>query len=167
MPLYVRSLPAGTHGLLLTLNVAIWAAFAVDYGMRLRLAPDRRSFIRGHVPDLLAIVVPLLRPLRLLRLAGILGTASRRAGTRAQLRTTAYLVAAILVLLVVSGGLILDAEHDADGANITNAGDALWWAATTVTTVGYGDRFPVTSQGRLVAVLLMLGGIALLGIITA
>jgi voltage-gated potassium channel len=167
IPLYIRDVPAAVRGSLLGLNVAIWFAFAVDYAMRIRLAPDRRAFMRSHVPDLLAIVVPFLRPLRLLRLAGVLGTASRRAGTRAQLRTTAYLVAAILVLLLVSGGLILDAERDAAGANINDAGDALWWAATTVTTVGYGDRFPVTSQGRLVAVLLMLGGIALLGIITA
>jgi voltage-gated potassium channel len=167
VPLYAPDLPSGLRGLLLVVNVLIWAAFAVDYGMRLRLATDRRAFVRGHLPDLLAIVVPFLRPLRLLRLAGILGTASRRAGKRAQLRTTIYLIAAIAVLLVVSAGLILDAERGAENANITNAGDALWWASTTVTTVGYGDRFPVTGTGRLVAVLLMLGGIALLGVITA
>ena len=62
---------------------------------------------------------------------------------------------------------VLDAEQDADGANITTFGDALWWASTTVTTVGYGDRFPVTTSGRLVAVALMLVGIAAIGAITA
>lgn len=61
----------------------------------------------------------------------------------------------------------LDVERDAAGANITNIGDAMWWALETMTTVGYGDRFPVTSVGRLVAVGLMLSGIALLGIVTA
>jgi voltage-gated potassium channel len=167
LPLYLDTLPGSARQGLLVVNIAVWAALAVDYAIRLRLAGDRRAFVRGHFPDLLAIVVPFLRPLRLLRLVGILGTASRRAGNRVQLRTTAYLVAAILVLLVVSAGLILDAERGAEGANITNAGDALWWAATTVTTVGYGDQFPVTAYGRVIAVLLMLGGIALLGVVTA
>jgi voltage-gated potassium channel len=167
VPLFAPDLPAPVRTGLLSVNVAIWLAFAMDYAGRLRLAPDRGLFIRTHVADLLAIVVPFLRPLRLLRVAGILGTASRRAGRRDQLRTTLYLVAGITVLLVVSAGLILDAERGAPDANINTAADALWWAATTVTTVGYGDRFPTTGEGRLVAVLLMLGGIALLGVITA
>jgi voltage-gated potassium channel len=62
---------------------------------------------------------------------------------------------------------ILDAEQDAPHANITTFGDALWWAATTVTTVGYGDRFPVTTQGRFIAVALMAVGIGLVGAVTA
>lgn len=62
---------------------------------------------------------------------------------------------------------MLDAERTAQGATITTVGDATWWAATTVTTVGYGDRYPITGQGRLVAVALMVTGMALLGVITA
>ena len=62
---------------------------------------------------------------------------------------------------------VLDAERDAPGANITTAGDALWWAATTVTTVGYGDRYPVTTTGRFVAVALMVVGIAVVSALTA
>ncbi len=61
----------------------------------------------------------------------------------------------------------LDAEQDAEGANVSTYGDALWWACTTVTTVGYGDRFPVTFEGRMIAVLLMIVGIATLGAVTA
>src|SRR6266508_1257773 len=57
-------------------------------------------------------------------------------------------------------------KQDADGANITTFGDALWWSTTTVTTVGYGDRFPVTTGGRLIAVALMVGGIAVVGAVT-
>jgi voltage-gated potassium channel len=166
-PLYIGDASHGLRAGLLVVNGVIWLAFAVDYAVRLRLSTDRREFLRKHIPDLLAVLIPFLRPLRLLRLVGMLGTASRRAGQRTQLRTTSYLVAAILVLLVVAGGLMLDAERGAAGANITSASDALWWAATTVTTVGYGDRFPVTPTGRAVAVVLMLGGIALLGVITA
>jgi len=72
-------------------------------------------------------------------------------------------VAALGVLTVA----VLDAERDSPEANITSFPDALWWAATTVTTVGYGDRFPTTGEGRWVAVGLMLAGIALLGVVTA
>ena len=62
---------------------------------------------------------------------------------------------------------VVDAERGTDGANITTMGDAFWWAATTMTTVGYGDRYPVTSLGRGVAVGLMVCGIAILGTVTA
>ncbi len=81
--------------------------------------------------------------------------------------TTTGVVVAVVILVVVAGGLVLDAERGQDEANIVNASDALWWASTTVTTVGYGDRFPTTGEGRLVGVLLMVGGIALLGVVTA
>jgi voltage-gated potassium channel len=62
---------------------------------------------------------------------------------------------------------MLDAERTNPDANIRSYGDALWWAGTTITTVGYGDRYPTTGGGRLVGFGLMLGGIALLGVITA
>jgi len=74
--------------------------------------------------------------------------------------------AASLILFVASLA-VLDAERGREGADIGSFGDALWWALTTVTTVGYGDRFPVTGTGRAVAAGLMLSGIALIGVVTA
>jgi voltage-gated potassium channel len=62
---------------------------------------------------------------------------------------------------------VLDVERSSPDANITDFGDAIWWAVTTMTTVGYGDRYPVTGIGRIVAFALMVGGIALLGTVTA
>lgn len=62
---------------------------------------------------------------------------------------------------------VLDAERTSSNANITSFGDAVWWAVTTMTTVGYGDRYPTTSQGRLAAIALMIGGIAVLGTVNA
>ena len=62
---------------------------------------------------------------------------------------------------------MLEAERGAQAASIKSFGDAIWWALTTVTTVGYGDHFPVTARGRLVAAGLMIGGTALLGVVTA
>src|SRR5665811_214856 len=71
------------------------------------------------------------------------------------------------LILFVASLAVLDAERGAKSATITTFGDALWWAMTTVTTVGYGDRYPITTQGRFIAGGLMLAGIALLGIVTA
>ena len=70
-------------------------------------------------------------------------------------------------MVFVTALAMLDAERGVHDANITSFPDAMWWGGTTITTVGYGDRYPVTGEGRLVAVALMLTGIALLGVITA
>jgi len=78
-----------------------------------------------------------------------------------------YVVGSTTLVLFVASLAVLDAERDHPGANIMTFRDTVWWAFTTVTTVGYGDRFPVTDTGRLVAVGLMLAGIALLGVVTA
>lgn len=72
-----------------------------------------------------------------------------------------------MLLIFVAGLAELDAERHSPKANITGFSDAMWWAMTTVTTVGYGDRYPVTTTGRLVAAGLMIGGIALIGAVTA
>ncbi|HET8766046.1 MAG TPA: potassium channel family protein, partial [Pedococcus sp.] len=82
-------------------------------------------------------------------------------------RVVVSVATSVVVVAFVASLAALDAERGAEGANITTFGDALWWSATTVTTVGYGDRYPVTGQGRIVAVALMVTGIALLGVITA
>lgn len=74
---------------------------------------------------------------------------------------------AAALLILIAALSMLDAERHAPGAHITTFPDALWWAATTVTTVGYGDTFPVTGTGRLVAAALMVVGISLVSIITA
>lgn len=78
---------------------------------------------------------------------------------------SAFLAAALLsTLFVISASIaILHLEKSVPGANITTAEDALWWACTTITTVGYGDRYPVSSEGRVVAALLMLAGVGLFG----
>ena len=78
-----------------------------------------------------------------------------------------YLFLAFPLLLLTAAVTVLDAERDAVGANITSFGDALWWSLASVTTVGYGDRFPVTDEGRLVATFLMVIGIGLFGSLTA
>jgi voltage-gated potassium channel len=144
-----------------------WVAFVVDYVARLVLSEDRPAFVRRHVLDLAVLVLPVLRPLRLLRLVALLSVVNR-AGTRGLRGRVALYVSGGAAMLVLCGGLaVTDAERGAPGASIRGLGDGLWWALTTVTTVGYGDRYPVTATGRFVAAALMVGGIALLGAVTA
>jgi voltage-gated potassium channel len=73
----------------------------------------------------------------------------------------------VLVLNLIAAAMVLDFERGNPEANIDSYPDALWWAVTTITTVGYGDRFPMTPAGRGVAVVLMIAGIAMFGVITA
>jgi voltage-gated potassium channel len=113
------------------------------------------------------LAVPVLRPLRALQVVIALARVNRRAAVSFRGRTTLYVVAAVLLLGFVAALAVLDAERGRPGANIDTFGDALWWAATTITTVGYGDLFPVTAEGRIVGVGLMLGGITLAGVVTA
>ena len=147
-------------------NFAIWIAFGLDYLVRVTLAPSRRQFFRHHLLDLAVLVLPLLRPLRAVRVVTALARLNRTS-ISVRGRTTAYVVGAVLLLGFVSALAVLDAERHSAHANITSFGDATWWAATTITTVGYGDQFPTTPEGRFVGVGLMIGGIALAGTITA
>lgn len=144
-----------------------WGLFAVDYVVRLALSRSRRLFVRQNLMDLAVVALPLLRPLRLLRLITLLSVLNRYAGGSLRGRVAVYVAGSVILVLFVASLAVLDAERGQTGANIASFGDALWWATTTVTTVGYGDRFPVTGTGRLIAGGLMLAGIALLGVVTA
>lgn len=141
----------------------VWVAFAVDLAVRLMLAKDRKAYALSHWYDFALVALPLLRPLRLLRLLALLRILDRSLAGR----VLVYVAGAATALVGLGALAVLDAERDAEGANITSAGDALWWAFTTVTTVGYGDRFPVTTEGRAVAVVLMVAGIGVVGAVTA
>ena len=146
---------------------AAWVLFVVDYAARLVLSRDRSAFVRGNVLDLAIVVLPLLRPLRLLRLITLLSVLNRYAGGSMRGRVAVYVAGATSLVLFVASLAVLEVERGVKGATITTFGDAAWWAFTTVTTVGYGDRYPITGQGRFIAGGLMLAGIALLGIVTA
>ncbi|MBF6251555.1 potassium channel family protein [Nocardia farcinica] len=143
------------------IDVVIWALFAADFLIRAYLSTDRLRFVRTHPLDLLIVVVPPFRPLRLLRAALLLlGTFQRSSITRPRL---AVFVGASSVLILLLGSLaFFDAEYGASDSKIDSYGDALWWAAVTVTTVGYGDIYPVTAEGRLVSLILMTFGIGLI-----
>jgi voltage-gated potassium channel len=145
----------------------IWAAFGVDLVVRLYLAEDRLHYARRHWYDIALILLPLLRPLRLLRLLAIARIFNRITTSSLMGRVGFHVLGTAMMAALLAAIAMLDVEQDAADANITTLGDALWWSATTVTTVGYGDRYPVTTAGRLIAVALMVVGIATVGAIIA
>lgn len=149
------------------INAALYLAFVVDYLARLALAEGRTRWFFRHLFDLAIVVLPFLRPLRLLRLVILFKALHRAAGDAIRGRVIIYTVCASVLLIYVASLAVLEAERSDPRSDITTFGRALWWAITTVTTVGYGDLSPVTVAGRLVAVLLMIGGISLVGVVTA
>ena len=158
----------GDSGLVAELVIAAtWGVFVMDYVVNLVLAPHRRVWFRTHIFDLLIVVLPILRPLRLLRLITILSVLQRTAGAAFRARVVTYVIGASVLLIFVASLAVLDAERSVAGASITTFWDALWWAFVSITTVGYGDYSPLSAQGRAIAVGLMLGGVALLGVVTA
>ena len=148
-------------------QLVAWAAFAGDYVVRLRLATDRRMFLRTNVLDLLVIALPLLRPMRLLRLVTLLRVVNRTATHQLRGRVVSYVVGGSILLALIGALAILDAERGVPGSTIQTIGDAAWWAVTTMSSVGYGDMYPVTALGRWIAVGLMVSGIGILGTVTA
>ena len=152
---------------LTVLSWTAWVAFAADLVIRLALADDRRAYALGHWYDVALVALPLLRPLRLLRVLALVRILDRSVSSNLAGRVLVYVSGAAGLAVGLGALAVLDAERGATGANISNFGDALWWACTTVTTVGYGDTFPVTIEGRLVSVVLMVLGIGLVGAVTA
>ncbi|MFE7740900.1 potassium channel family protein [Nocardia sp. NPDC057455] len=144
-----------------------WLVFGADYAVRWYRAKPRGRWFFRHLHEFAIVALPMLRPLRLLRLLTMVSVLQRSVGGALRGRVIAYTAGSTLLLLFVASLAMLETERNAAGATITTFSDALWWSATTVTTVGYGDYAPVTSTGRLVAVGLMVGGIALLGVVTA
>ena len=149
------------------MNYGTWALFAFDYVARVVLADKRLRYVERHLLDLIVVAVPIFRPLRLLRLVLLLRVLNRRATDSFRGRVAVYVSGATLILILCAALAVLDTERGHAHANISTFGDALWWTICTVTTVGYGDRVPVTAEGRGVAVGLMVGGIALIGVVTA
>ncbi|MFE4838068.1 potassium channel family protein [Arthrobacter sp. NPDC056691] len=144
-----------------------WGIFALDYAANLWLAEDRSRWFLRNLHELLIVALPFFRPLRLLRLVTLLSVLHRTVGETLRGRVVTYVAASAALLVFVGALAVLDVEQSAPDAKILTFGDALWWAVATITTVGYGDMYPVTALGRVVAAALMMSGIAVLGVVTA
>ncbi|NGO81160.1 potassium channel family protein [Streptomyces sp. YC504] len=167
VPIVAPDAPEGLRTACKVAEWVVWGAFAADYLVRLVLTEHRLHFVRHHWLDLAAVVLPLLRPFQLLRVVSTLMLVGRRARMATQIRLTTYVAGSVVGLLIFGSLAVLSVEKESPDGNIKSLGDAVWWSFTTMTTVGYGDHSPTTGLGRLIAVGLMLSGIALLGVVTA
>ncbi|MBA0124159.1 potassium channel family protein [Haloechinothrix sp. YIM 98757] len=167
VPVIRPDLPEALRTAFAVANWAIWAAFALDLIIRTSLSDNRLLYLAQHPVDVLVVLVPALRMLRVLRAFTAAQVLITRSGQLSLLRTTQAIALATSLLVFIGALALLDAERGAPGSTVENLGDALWWSLVTVTTVGYGDVVPVTGMGRVVAAGLMLVGISLLGVVTA
>ncbi len=159
------------------IDTLICIIFLFDFFRTLRQAPNKWAYLKWGWMDFLGSIpaLPALRVFRLVRfvrLYRILGQTSLRDLWRTFIERPAESSLLITVLLGVallglSSFFIITFETHAPDSNITTADDAIWWTLVTITTVGYGDRYPVTLYGRGVALLLMVGGITLFSVLTS
>ena len=152
------------------LNIAlqiIWVVFGIDYIVQLSTASNRKQWFFKNILQLVMLCLPMLRPLRVLRLLSLLRFMQMFTMKALQGQILLYVTVTATLFVYIGALAVLDAEQDTPTANITTFGNALWWAVETITTVGYGDYYPVTLPGRLVAVSLMISGITVLGLVTA
>lgn len=148
------------------LLVATWLFFFVDYVVRLVLAEQRRRWFVRHLLDLAVVVLPMFGTLEVIRYLMVFALIQRGTVSILRGRVIVYAAGTTALTVFVSALAVYDVERGSHGPIVT-FGDAIWWACTTITSVGYGDYYPVTTTGRIVAIALMVGGIALIGVVTA
>jgi voltage-gated potassium channel len=172
---YVNGIDGPAQQVVLAVDSIITPIFVFDFLYRLLTARSKRAYVvdgQGWA-DLLATIpmfriFRIFRILRVIRLLRTYGTRRFFADIIEERASATFLLTIFLVILVLemAGASIYYVEGTDPDANIRTAGDALWWGLVTITTVGYGDRFPVTGLGRVIGVVLLIAGIGLFSVLT-
>ncbi|MBN7820352.1 potassium channel family protein [Bowmanella yangjiangensis] len=172
--LILADLPKDVRSYLLFMDTLICFLFLIHFSYHILVAHDRIAYFKSHWIDFVASI-PLIEPFRLARFLQVLRVVRLLKQTRHlalpslkdRIQTTLATMMVTLVILIGAAGLsIYLIEHDLPGANITTAEDAIWWSLVTISTVGYGDFYPISTAGRLVSVLLIISGVSLFGVIS-
>lgn len=167
VPAFFPEISNSTQAQIEIIQWVCWFAFALDLVAGVISADSKKQYLYRHPLEIASVFLPFLRPLRLMRVISFGSLAIQKIAIGRQFAITVKVAITALFVAYISAVQITISERNVDGSNIKSFEDGLWWAVTTVTTVGYGDRFPTTTEGRLLAVLLMLVGISLVGVITA
>ncbi|ENM5740158.1 potassium channel family protein [Vibrio mimicus] len=144
----------------------VWGIFATELLVKIFVSPKPLQYMVQNWPDVLIVAMPFLRPLRFLRILLVLPKAWRQTRSVLRQKTFSFIGLTSLSTVLLSAAFVYLVEKGTPSP-INSYSDALWWAMSTITTVGYGDMYPVTGFGRGVAVFLMLTGITLFGLLTA
>lgn len=172
----VFTLDPNTNAIIAGVDFFVCLIFLADFIVRLAQAPSKLAFMRWGWIDLLSSI-PMLEAFRLGRLARLIRLVRLLRAFRStrvlishflgNSRSTSFSAAFFIafILVVFASLAMLEFETAAD-SNIKTTADAVWWSFTTITTVGYGDKFPVTTEGRIVACVLITAGVGLFGTFT-
>jgi voltage-gated potassium channel len=166
-PAFDETISDSTDNYLSLVQWVCWFAFALDLIYGVLRAESKTEYLKRHPLELASVLLPFLRPLRLMRVISFGSLALQKVAIGRQFAITVKVAISAVFISYIAAIQITISERSVEGSNIKNFSDGLWWAVTTVTTVGYGDRFPTTTEGRFLAVLLMITGISLVGVITA
>jgi voltage-gated potassium channel len=145
----------------------IWALFIIDFVVKFVVTDAKPQFLKRHIIDIVALALPFFRPLRALRVIGVATLALRKFGAKVRHRVLVYVGTMAVFIWFIAGLAVTEAERGITGSNIQNISDGWWWSFMTMATVGFGDRFPVSAEGRLIGVIVVIAGLALLGTLTA
>ena len=167
IPAFVTDLTEQARIAIEIIQWVCWLAFALDLILGLATSRDKKEYLLKHPLEIASVLLPFLRPLRLMRVISFGNLALQKIAMGKQFAITVKVAVTAVFVSYIAAVQITISERSVEGSNIKTFGDGLWWAVTTVTTVGYGDRFPTTTEGRILAVMLMLVGISLVGVITA
>ena len=166
-PAFNETISDSTNHYLGLIQWVCWFAFALDLIYGIWKADSKKEYLKRHPLELASVLLPFLRPLRLMRVISFGSLALQKVAIGRQVAITVKVAVSAVFISYIAAIQITISERTVEGSNIKTFSDGLWWAVTTVTTVGYGDRYPTTTEGRLLAVLLMITGISLVGVITA
>jgi voltage-gated potassium channel len=166
-PAFVEEISTSVKSILDTVQWVSWIAFAADLLVGVLAAESKVHFLKRHPLEILAVLLPFLRPLRLLRFISFGTLVFEKVNLGKSIAISFKVIVTALFLTYLAGIEITLAERGEPGATIQTVGDGFWWAITTLTTVGYGDIYPTTTEGRFIAVGLMVSGICVLGVISA
>lgn len=166
-PAFDASPSPNTLSILNLIQWVSWLAFAGDLSWGFAKSRNKKKFLLSHPLEIIAVALPMLRPLRLLRLISFGSLVLEKVSIGKSVGITIKVIATTLFFGYIAAIQITIVERVSPSGNIKNFSDGLWWAFTTITTVGYGDRYPTTSEGRILAVCLMVLGISLLGVVSA